>query len=105
MEEIIKIDKWSQTLNENGSSIPVLFFRPTLSFLTYLNQNKKEYIPIQIFDTNGIYDIQCYARYDTTTRLYNSCGMPATPPFSVLFLQTDFTVYPEKNGFFFIRNV
>jgi len=97
----MEIIRWNQVYSQTGTLIPVFFFEPDLSFLSYIHENGYMNVPIAIQGTDGLYDGVWYGTVDSPTRL-GSCppDYNSTKPILTMFIDTPFTIYPPQNGIF-----
>jgi len=96
MTEYLKILYWTQITDDNVSFRPVFFFHPRVDILAFLEDRRYRDIPIQIRNTNGLYDGFHYATMDIATGL-GACPAdldPVKPVYAATLASLSFTLYP-----------
>ena len=93
----MKIDTWKEILTPGGLR-PMIFFNPSIDFMTFCKNNYYSNIPIRIRGTGGVYDGIYYVSIDIKTdQIY--CGSPAMVPLQyTAVLNRDFTIIPSQKG-------
>ena len=97
----LKIEYWSQISHIENDLIPVLFFYPSLEFLSYIRQKGQTNVPIMIEGTH-VYDGLHFVTVDEMTR-YGSCSVDYSHDarlYALFLVHTSFTVYPVYHGYF-----
>lgn len=89
---------WREITNFDNILRPVIFFQPSLDFLTFLKNHGRLNVPIQISGTD-FYDGTYIVNIDTRTDLVQ-CFQYNKPQVLVLsaVLDRDFTVIPPNKG-------
>lgn len=88
---MIKILQWKELYTPNGLR-PVLFFDPTLSFMTYTNSYGYRNVPIKI-EGSHFYDGIYFTDIEVTAQI------PCEKQYFSTVLNRDFTIIPPNNGF------
>lgn len=94
----MKIDTWKEILTPGGLR-PIIFFQPSVEFITFCKNNNYSNIPIRILGTGGVYDGIYYVSIDIRTdKIY--CGSPSVvmPLQYSAVLNRDFTIFPSRKG-------
>lgn len=95
----MKIETWKEILTPNGLR-PILFFNPSLGFITYCKNNNYSNVPIKITGTDGVYDGIYYVSIDIKTdKIYCGSSSVITPLKYTAILNRDFTIIPTNKGY------
>lgn len=92
----MRIETWKEILTPVGLR-PIIFFRPSIDFMTYCKNNHYSNIPIMIQGTDGVYDGIYYVSIDIKTDKI-SCGSRIPLQYAAV-LNRDFTILPSQKGY------